>query len=100
MEAVSRDYWRRDVTALEMDTGGSVTRYLRRARETCLRQESMATVRPWQGLRLLRALEARRVTVLETEIASHEWQCQALQDDLVVQLHAYPGLEAGARIEN
>ncbi|GKE68953.1 hypothetical protein Tco_1527025, partial [Tanacetum coccineum] len=45
-----------------------------------------------------RALEAR-VTVLETEVPRHEWQCQAADDFVVWHIMRIQALEAGARVD-
>ncbi|GJY60745.1 hypothetical protein Tco_0461402, partial [Tanacetum coccineum] len=45
-----------------------------------------------------RALEAR-VTVLETEVRHHEWQCQAEYDIAVQHIMRTQALEARARID-
>ncbi|GJX03238.1 hypothetical protein Tco_0189154 [Tanacetum coccineum] len=44
-----------------------------------------------------RALEAR-VTVLETEVHRHEWQCQAADDLAIQHIMRTQALEAGARV--
>ncbi|GJW58295.1 hypothetical protein Tco_0105026 [Tanacetum coccineum] len=45
-----------------------------------------------------RALEAR-VTILETEVRRHEWQCQAADDLVVRHIMHTQALEAGARVD-
>ncbi|GJR13321.1 putative reverse transcriptase domain-containing protein [Tanacetum coccineum] len=45
-----------------------------------------------------RALEPR-VTVLETEVRRHEWQCQAADDFTVQHIMRTQALEAGARVD-
>ncbi|GKC38903.1 hypothetical protein Tco_1051287 [Tanacetum coccineum] len=105
METMFRDTKRRMMTALEM-VNMRKDRVAMRAEIEVLRRERLAyeqeSMETRQALARSEAycmvLEAR-VTVLETKVHHHEWQCQAA-DDLVVQhIMRTQAMEARARID-
>ncbi|GJW26712.1 hypothetical protein Tco_0040523 [Tanacetum coccineum] len=105
METRFRDTERRMMTALEMvnrRTDRAVVRadieVLRRKR-LAYEQESIQTRQDLARSEAhCRVLEVR-VTVLETKVRRHEWQCQAAYDLAIQHIMRTQALEAGARID-